>query len=85
MDNVEEFAREVALFEQWARDSGDDGKCAAREALLRLTKLYLSALHLPPAWSDELSEKDDAERVSVLRSGEQFSRDVHDFRLMRIA
>ena len=43
MDNdpVELFAAESALFEAWAREAADEGEWAAREALIRITRLYL--------------------------------------------
>jgi len=66
MDNdpVDQFATETALFEAWAREAADEGESAAREALIRITHLYLSALHLPQAWSDELSDEAEPDRVS---------------------
>lgn len=63
MDAVEQFAVEAARFREWARNGSDQGEWAAREALLRLTQLYLAALHLPPPWSEELADQPDAERV----------------------
>jgi hypothetical protein len=64
MENVTKFVAEAERFESWARDATDEGKSAVCEALLRITCLYLAALHLPPAWSDELSEDAEPERVS---------------------
>lgn len=62
MDAVGRFAAEVGAFRAWAL--GDDaGAAAARNALLRITRLYLAALELPPAWSDELVDRPDAGRV----------------------
>jgi hypothetical protein len=63
MDAVERFATEAAVFQQWARDGTDSGAQAARQALIRITRLYLSALDLPPAWSEELADQPDVERV----------------------
>lgn len=63
-DLVEQFAAEAALFEAWARDAADEGEWAAREALIRITRLYLAALHLPQEWSDELSDQPEPDRVS---------------------
>lgn len=64
MDAVEQFAIEAARYRDWARNGTDQGERAAREALLRITQLYLAALHLPPPWSDELANQPDAERAS---------------------
>jgi len=64
MDSVANFAAEAERFESWARDATDEGEWAAREALLRITHLYVAALQLPPAWSDELSEAAEPERVN---------------------
>lgn len=63
-DNVAEFAAEAEIFETWARDATDEGEWAAREALLRITRLYVAALWLPPAWNDELSADAEPERVT---------------------
>ena len=63
MDAVDRFAAEAALFQQWARYGTDQGDSAAREALIRITRLYLAALDLPPAWSEELADQHDAARV----------------------
>ena len=63
MDAVERFAAEVAAFRQWVRDDSATGEQAVRDALFRITRLYLAALELPPAWSDELTDQPDAERV----------------------
>jgi hypothetical protein len=63
MDAVSEFAAEAALFEQWARSGTSQGGAAVREALIRLTRLYLAALELPPAWSEELADQPAAERL----------------------
>jgi hypothetical protein len=63
MDAVERFATEAAAFQQWARHGADTGERAVREALVRITRLYLAALELPPAWSEELASEPDAERV----------------------
>lgn len=63
MDAVDRFGAEAALFQQWARHGTDQGESAAREALLRITRLYLAALELPPAWSEELADAADAKPV----------------------
>ncbi len=56
-DSVDRFAAEAALFEDWARHSPLQGAAAAREALIRITTLYLAALQLPPEWDDVLTDQ----------------------------
>src|SRR5438876_508136 len=63
MDAVDRFAAEATFFEEWARGGTDQGERAAREALIRLTRLYLAALDLPPAWNGQLADQPDAVRV----------------------
>lgn len=63
MDAVDRFAVEAARFREWARNGSDQAEGAAREALVHLTRLYLTALELPSAWSEELADRPDAERV----------------------
>jgi hypothetical protein len=63
-DPVEQFAAEAALFEAWARDAADEGDWAAREALIRITRLYLAALQLPQAWNGDLSDEAEPDRVN---------------------
>src|SRR5262249_54341647 len=70
MDAVDQFAAEAAIFEQWARVGTSQGASVVREALIRLVRLYLAALELPPAWSEELADQPDAERI---RDDECFS------------
>jgi hypothetical protein len=60
VDALDRFGAEAALFQQWARCGTDRGEVAAREALLGITRLYLAALELPPAWSEELADAEDA-------------------------
>jgi hypothetical protein len=62
-DPVERFAEEAALFQHWALHGRDTGESAAREALIRITRLYLAALELPPASSVELADQSNAPRV----------------------
>lgn len=64
MNAVERFAVEAVAFREWAAGGTDSGEIAARNALLCITRLYLAALELPPAWSEELADQPDAERVS---------------------
>lgn len=63
MDAVDRFASEVTHFREWALHGTDQAEWAARGALVRLTRLYLVALDLPPAWSDELTDQPDVGRV----------------------
>jgi len=58
MTNADAFAEEAAAFERWARAGIGHVASAAREALIRLTRLYLAALTLPPASSDDLDAED---------------------------
>lgn len=64
MDAIDRFAAEAACFREWALNGTDEAEWAARGALLRLTRLYLAALELPPAWTEELAEQPAVERVS---------------------
>ena len=64
MDAVDRFAAEATLFREWAKGATDRAEWAVRGALVRLTRLYIAALELPPAWSKELADQPDAERVS---------------------
>lgn len=63
MDPVERFAGEAEAFRAWATLGMDTGEDAARNALLHVVRLYLAALELPPAWSEQLAHEPDAERV----------------------
>jgi hypothetical protein len=45
------------------RGGTDRAEWAARAALVRLTRLYLAALELPPASGVERADPPDAERV----------------------
>lgn len=73
MDAVEQFAAEATAFQRWALHGTDRGELAAREALVRITRLYLAALHLPPAWSEEVADQADAERVGAEEWGAVFA------------
>lgn len=54
MDVVKRFATEAERFAKWAEAGSDSGALAARNGLLHLTRLYLTALELPAsAGSDE--------------------------------
>jgi hypothetical protein len=63
MDAVDRFAEEAATFGKWALLGTATGERAVRDALVCITRLYLAALELPPAWSDELADQPDAERI----------------------
>lgn len=63
MDAVDRFAVEVELFRTWAMQDSDQAEWAARVALIRLTRLYLAAIDLPPHWSEELAGQPNAVRV----------------------
>ncbi len=63
MNAVERFAAEAVAFREWAKQGTDSGEIAARNALICITRLYLAALELPPAWSEELADQPDAEGV----------------------
>jgi hypothetical protein len=65
MSAVDQFAAEAAVFEQWARCGTAQGEWATREALIRLTHLYLAALNLPPSWSAEVADQPEVERVGA--------------------
>lgn len=60
MDATDQFATEAAAFEKWARDGTDTGAAAAREALVRITRLYLLALQLPSYLAEESADQPDA-------------------------
>jgi hypothetical protein len=80
------FAQEATRFQRWARVELDEGGASAGLALMRVTRLYLAALLLPPPWGDGRSCAsvecvDDAEwrlvytsagRLPVDDYGEQF-------------
>jgi hypothetical protein len=64
MDAVEQFAAAAADFERWIVNGTDQGPEAAREALIQLLRLYAYALELPQAWSDDLADRSDVERLA---------------------
>ena len=61
MSPLERFAMEAALYQQWSRHGTEQGGSAVREALLRISSLYLAALELPAM--DVTFDRLDAERV----------------------
>ena len=72
MDTVERFASEAVSFCEWVTSGTDTSADAARNGLLRVTRLYLAALELPPPWSEELANQPDA-----LRIGDKEWREVY--------
>jgi hypothetical protein len=68
-DAIDQFAAEAALFEAWARGGTDEGEGAAQEALIRIVRLYESALHLPDPWNDTLSADPEPDRVTADERG----------------
>jgi hypothetical protein len=64
MDSVATFADQVARYQRWLLSNTDQGAAAVRECLIQLLELYRAGLELPPAWSDELTDRQDVDRVS---------------------
>jgi hypothetical protein len=71
MDGIERFAKEADAFREWALRGADAGEQAARNALIRVSRLYLAGLELPPerpggATDDRIAERvGDDERQAV--------------------
>lgn len=65
MNAVENFAAEAERFAQWIRHGTDTGEIAAREGLLRLTRLYLAALELPAAGCTNAADEDASLKVEA--------------------
>ena len=61
--HLQVFALEAARFEKWATESRENGASSARQALVRITNLYMAALRLPPAWADDVENKSDCPRL----------------------
>jgi hypothetical protein len=68
MDPVQRFAAAATDFERWIVDGTDQGPDAASEALIQLLRLYAYGLELPEAWSDDLADGGDVERLARHRS-----------------
>jgi hypothetical protein len=64
VNSVDQFAAEAARFEEWAHSSEFVGEQAAREALIRITSLYLVALQLPSPFTDNLGDGPDVDRLA---------------------
>jgi hypothetical protein len=76
------FAEEAGRFERWARSGIGDGAPAVREALIRITQLYLAGLSLPPPWSDHLGTAvvdlvQDDEWKAVLQAAARLPLDAY--------
>jgi hypothetical protein len=54
MTEGDAFVEEARRFERWARSGIGSDALAVREALIRVTQLYLAGLALPLPWSDGL-------------------------------
>ncbi|MEZ6142187.1 MAG: DUF5063 domain-containing protein [Zavarzinella sp.] len=82
MDAVKLFADEAERFAHWAETGTDTGGASARNALLRLTTLYLRALELPLQWHgddlcvDPLRVKDE-EWMSVFKNASRLPLDFY--------
>lgn len=63
MDAVERFAAEATRFRDWALHGTERNEWAVRGALIRVTQLYLAALDLPPALTDESPDQPIAQRI----------------------
>jgi Domain of unknown function (DUF5063) len=63
MDSVERFAA-AADFERWIVDGAEQGPDAARQAQIQLVRLYAYGLELPEAWSDDLAQGSEVERLT---------------------
>ena len=59
-DEIDAFAAEARRFREWVLREIEPTSRGARGALVRITRLYLAALSLPAAWSDELENQPDA-------------------------
>jgi hypothetical protein len=59
-DAVEQFAGEAVKFREWVLSGSSSGKVAVREALGLVTRLYLTALALPPVWCGGHDHKPEA-------------------------
>lgn len=64
INSVDRFAAEATCFREWALTGTDTGDCAARQALLRISGLYLAALDLPRSWSAALADEPAAVGIS---------------------
>jgi hypothetical protein len=79
---VAAFAREAAKFQRWARVELDKGGASPGLAMMRVTRLYLAALLLPPPSSEGLICEsvacvDDAEWNLVYKSAGRLPLDYY--------
>lgn len=63
MDAIDQFATEAVRFEEWAHTEERNPGRAAREALIRISSLYVAALQLPPHFTDEFEGHPDVQRL----------------------
>jgi hypothetical protein len=63
IDAVDQFGVEAVRYEQWAHSEEPNAGLAAREALIRISSLYVAALQLPPPFTDELEGQPKVERI----------------------
>jgi hypothetical protein len=66
LDAVDRFVAEAELFARWATAGTDEAALAARNGLLRLTRLYSAGLELPASSGGD--ETDESVSVEVDRS-----------------
>src|SRR4051812_33393972 len=67
IDAVTVFADEARRFREWVLSGTESGQAAAREALVRITRLYLAALTLPQPWCEEMNSASSAVAVAPSR------------------
>jgi hypothetical protein len=70
VEAVDQFAREALRLREWVLFGSSTGPIAAREALVLVTRLYLTALALPPVWCGEHDHTAEAPAVAGSRSGQ---------------
>lgn len=70
-DAVARFASDAIHFREWARGGIGEGELGVREALIRVTTLYLAALPLPLPWSEEFTDQPNA---TGIEDGERYRR-----------
>lgn len=63
VDSVELFAAEARRFRDWA-DQPREGSAGARDALVRLSSLYLAALALPDPWHPDVESEEEPPRLT---------------------
>ena len=57
MDAIDQFAAEAVRFERWAYTEERNPGLAAREALVRISSLYVAALQLPQPFTEEFERQ----------------------------